>query len=86
MWLMTSKRHRGYVGSPPYVEFAIGTVKIADIIMQRPTSEPWCFLLKVDKLTPDRKPTEHHTFSEALTELHHLLNSPPPEDFTYGAS
>ena len=79
MWVMSSKRYRGSVGSPPHVEFCIGAIKIANIIMQKPTDQPWAFRLAYGNF--DGQEPEFRTFSEALKHLHTLLNSPSPEGF-----
>lgn len=75
-WIMTSKRFKGGGGFPPHVEFRIGAVPIADIIMTKHENK-WAFRLFIG----DFQNSEHTTFGDALRELHNQLNSPPPEGF-----
>ena len=83
-WVMTSKRYRGVVGSPPRVEFMIGNVYIATVTMLQPGGR-WAYDLEVNSPYAHHAaiPTisHHESFSAALTELHKQLNAPPPEGF-----
>lgn len=76
-WTMTSKRFPGFVGSPPRVEFMLGALPIAAIVMLKP--EPtWRFGLYT---AGGEFISEFPSFSLALKHLHELLNSPSPEGF-----
>jgi hypothetical protein len=74
MWVMTSKRIRGSYGNPPRVEFFIGDVKIADIVMFKLETS-----YEFDLVLPNKRISGFETFGNALRELHKQLNSPRGE-------
>lgn len=86
-WVMTSKRFSGGYGDPPRVDFCIGSVKIAEIVMDKRASK-WKFYLRLmaNPVTYDVPGEKFETFGEALSFLHTRLNSPAPEGFETGRS
>lgn len=82
MWVFTSKRFPGSAGLAPRVDFCIGAVKIAEIMMRKDRGGPWQFAL----LPANGEPEWYPTFKAALHRLHELLNSPPPEGFDTGTN
>jgi hypothetical protein len=77
-WVMTSKRFRGSATDSPRVEFCIGAIKIAEILMLG--KNPWKFYLSCGFDSESTIDT-FDSFGEALKALHKALNSPPPEGF-----
>jgi hypothetical protein len=79
MWVLTSKRHRGEGHEPPRVEWKLGEITIAYIIMANgKKGGPWTFYLHTwDNQSYDT----FNSFGEALSELHRRLSSPPPEGY-----
>lgn len=73
-WVMHSENH-GKDG----VYFYIGQVKIAEIVYL-PNGKKWKYLLRLmhNFVAYDIK-NHYETFSDALKDLHRMLNSPPPE-------
>lgn len=81
MWVMTSRRHRGTRESPPRVDFAIGGVKIAEIVMNQRATR-WRFYLRLMLGAEAYDVRDHYeSFGAALSDLHRLLSGPAPEGF-----
>jgi len=73
---------------PPYVEFRIGNVPIACIVMQRTRhSNTWYFQLHIFA-SPEAPsvPEEFDSFGTALSHLHKMLNGQPDAGFETGVS
>lgn len=81
MWVMSSKRFPGSSGSPPYVEFRIGAIPVAQIIMRAKLHSPWEYHLYLMRTEEGPTGSLHASFSDALRALHSLLKSPSPEGF-----
>lgn len=81
-WTFSSKRNKGGQHNPPYVEFCIGAVKIAEIVMDKRAIR-WHFYLRLmrNEVSYYIPKERYETFSTALTALHEMLNSPPPDGF-----
>jgi hypothetical protein len=75
MWVMSILR----LTEPTRYEVYIGAVKVALIYFGRSASRSCCYL-DVD----GEEETEFPTMSDALRELHRLLNSPSPEGAKVG--
>jgi hypothetical protein len=82
MWVLTSKRHRGGPRTPPRVEFKIGEISIANIVMTSgQKGGPWTFIIETNHNSDDYDHTVYNSFGEALSELHRRLSSPSPEGY-----
>lgn len=81
-WVMSSKRFRGDTSGPPHVDFCVGAVKIAEIVMDQKATR-WRFYLRLmrNNVSYEIPEERFETFGEALHHLHVLLNSEPPEGF-----
>lgn len=74
MWVFNSvqRKHDG-------VHFYIGAVKIAEIQMSK-NAKKWKYYLRLMFSSAAYDIKDHYeTFSDALKDLHRLLNSPGPE-------
>jgi len=74
-WVFNSQRVRGVAGVAPHTNFYVGRVMIGRIVMH---GQPWHYKLEV----PGCEPSEYDSFSDALKELHRLLNALPDEGHT----
>lgn len=78
-WVMSTEQ-RGLEG----VYIYIGAVKIAEIYMRK-SNMKWKFYLRLmQNYVAYNDQESYETFSNALKELHRLLNSPPPEGAKVG--
>lgn len=72
VWVMSQRRVDGEY------HFYIGAVKIAEIVFCKDAKRWKCFMrLMHSSVGYDLK--DYESMSEALRDLHRLLNSPPPE-------
>jgi len=81
-WVMSTLRTE----APREYHIYIGAVKIAEICFDRNAKWWKCYLRLMANHVAYDVLDHYETMSDALKDLHRLLNSPPPEDATVGGN